>query len=55
MDVFEVGILVQEEVVGEVELHVEVNVVRSEIGGCVGRAFFGKVVEMRTGSSGSRR
>ena len=33
----------------------EVEVVRSEVGGSVGRAFFGKVVEMRIGSSESRR
>ena len=54
-EVLEVSVVAREEVVGGVELYGEVNVVRSEIGGCAGRAFFGKWVEMRTGSSGSRR
>ena len=33
----------------------EVEVVRNEVGGVVGRAFLGKVVETRIGSSESRR
>ena len=33
----------------------EVEVVRNDVGGSVGRAFLGKVVEMRIGSSESRR
>ena len=54
-EVLEVSVVARVEDVGGVELYGEVDVVRSEIGGCAGRAFFGKFVEMRTGSSGSRR
>ena len=41
--------------VDEVVAEGEVIVIRIEGGGSAGRAFFGRLVEMITGSSGSRR
>ena len=54
--VFRVASLVRRGIAGDVLVLDEyrgVEVVRSEVGGVVGRAFLGKVVEMRIGSSES--
>ena len=54
--VFRVASLVRRGIAGDVlvlDEYKEVEVVRSEVGGVVGRAFLGKVVEMRIGSSES--
>ena len=54
--VFRVASLVRKWIAGDVlalDECKEVEVVRSEVGGVVGRAFLGKVVEMRIGSSES--